>query len=73
VEKYLTRRFRNYFIEFKNSTLSTEINVWKSKYTDVIKAKILYEILTTLLLKSKFVAFSTLKAYHQYTTKIEDL
>lgn len=42
VEKYLTRRFRNYFIAFKNATLHTEINIWKSKYTDVIKAKILY-------------------------------
>ena len=62
---------RSYFISFKNATSKTEINIWKSKYTNTIKAKIVYDILTTLILKSKNNAINKLKGYYDYTLRID--
>ena len=56
VEKYLMKKFRSYFLLFKNALTKTEINVWKSKYTSSIKAKVSYDVLSTLILKSKNIA-----------------
>jgi hypothetical protein len=71
VEKYLSKKMRNYFLAFRHATSHTEINVWKSKYTGTIKAKILYDILSTLLLKSKFMGMEKMKGYYNYTANID--
>lgn len=55
---------------FKNSTLKSEINVWKSKYTETIKAKIWTDILSTIFLKTEFMGFNLIRNYSEYTKKI---
>jgi hypothetical protein len=54
---------RGYFMALRNSTASTEINIWKSKYTNSIKAKIIYDIMATLILRFKFSSMEKLKGY----------
>jgi hypothetical protein len=71
VEKYLTRKARNYFLIFKNNTLKSEINIWKSKYTESIKSKILSDVLSSIFLKTKYYAYNTLTNYHHFTNKID--
>lgn len=73
MEKYLSRKARNYFLVFKNNTLRSEINIWKSKYTESIKSKILSDVLGSIFLKAKSFAFNSLTSYHNYTNKIEAL
>lgn len=73
VQKYLSRKARNYFLVFKNNTLKSEINIWKSKYTESIKSKILSDVLGSIFLKAKSFAFHSLTSYRNYTNKIEAL
>jgi len=62
---------RGYFMALRNSTATTEINIWKSKYTNSIKAKIIYDILGTLILRFKFSSMDNLKAHHDYASRID--
>jgi len=57
---------------FKNSTLKSEINIWKSKYTETIKAKIWIDILSAISLKTEYMGFNEIRNYGEYTKKIED-
>jgi hypothetical protein len=73
VEKYLTIKAINYFLIFKNNTLKSEINIWKSKYTESIKSKILTDVLKSIFLKTKSSAFENITNYCNYTNKIDSL
>jgi len=69
----LTRKARNYFLIFKNNTLKSEINIWKSKYTESIKFKIFSDVLTSIFLKIKYSAYAILAKNHNFTKKIDSL
>jgi hypothetical protein len=71
VEKYLIRKARNYFLVFKNNTLRFEINIWKSKYTSSIKAKIISDVINAVFLKSKYFTFNTIRNYYVYSKNID--
>lgn len=53
--------------------MKSEINIWKSKYTESIKFKIFSDVLTSIFLKTKSSAYAALAKYHNYTKKIETL
>ena len=55
----------------RNSTSTTEINIWKSKYTNSIKAKIVYDILGTLILRFKFSSMESIKSHQEYASRID--
>ena len=73
VEKYLTRRARNNFLAFRSATQSETIGIWRSKFTDTVKASVLLDAVAGIVRKTKADTWGILSAYHHFTYKTNSL